>query len=66
MPLAGRTAICVHVALLPSARPAGLGAIFCRERHVAAALVAVVLLAAVAWGVLGLAAAWSSWPLAWR
>ncbi len=54
MPLAGRTAICVHVALLPSARPEGLGAIFRRDRHVAAALGAAVLLAAVACSVLGL------------
>ena len=34
MPLAGRSAMCVHMALLPYARPDGLGAIFCRERHV--------------------------------
>jgi adenosylcobinamide-GDP ribazoletransferase len=54
MPLAGRTALCVHAALLPSARPEGLGAIFCRDRHVAAALWAVVLLAAAACAVLGL------------
>ncbi len=33
MPLAGRAAICVHLALLPSARPDGLGAVFCRSRH---------------------------------
>ncbi len=53
MPLAGRAAICVHAALLPAARNDGLGAIFCRQRHVAAALWAIGLLAAAAVAVLG-------------
>jgi adenosylcobinamide-GDP ribazoletransferase len=53
MPLAGRVAICVHLALLPPARPDGLGAIFCRQRHVAAAISALALLAVVAAVLLG-------------
>jgi len=53
MPLAGRAAICVHLALLPPARPDGLGAIFCRQRHVAAAIGAVALLAVAAAVLLG-------------
>ena len=53
MPLAGRCAIVVHMALLPYARPSGLGTIFYRRRPRWAALWAVGVLAAVAWGVLG-------------
>ena len=33
MPLAGRSAVCINLAILPSARPDGLGAVFCRSRH---------------------------------
>jgi adenosylcobinamide-GDP ribazoletransferase len=54
MPLAGRAAICVHLALLPPARPEGLGAIFAGRRHVAAAVWAMGLLTAAAAAVLGL------------
>jgi adenosylcobinamide-GDP ribazoletransferase len=54
MPLAGRAAICVHVAILSSARPDGLGAVFCGSRHHWAALGAIAGLAAVAWPLLKL------------
>ena len=54
MPLAGRVAICMHAALLPAARGDGLGAIFCRQRHAAAALWAIGLLAVVAVALLGI------------
>jgi adenosylcobinamide-GDP ribazoletransferase len=53
MPLAGRCAIVVHMALLPYARPSGLGAIFYRGSPRWAAVWAVSIFAAVAWGVLG-------------
>jgi adenosylcobinamide-GDP ribazoletransferase len=49
MPLAGRAAIVVHVALLPCARPDGLAAIFFRRRQGLAAVWAAAILAAVAW-----------------
>ncbi|MGO8690727.1 MAG: adenosylcobinamide-GDP ribazoletransferase [Thermoguttaceae bacterium] len=53
MPLAGRAAICMHLALLPPAHPDGLGALFSRDRHVAAALGAMALLAVAATALLG-------------
>lgn len=54
MPLAGRTAIVVEMALLPYARSSGLGIVFYRRRPRWAALWAVALWALVAYGVLGL------------
>lgn len=53
MPLAGRCAIVVQMALLPSARPSGLGAIFYRRRPRWAAVWAAGVLAAVSVGILG-------------
>jgi adenosylcobinamide-GDP ribazoletransferase len=53
MPLAGRSAIIVHMALLPYARPGGLGTIFYRRRPRLAALWAAGVLAAAAWYVRG-------------
>lgn len=52
-PLAGRSAIVVHMAILPYARPHGLGAVFYRRRPRWAMVWAAGILAAVAWGVLG-------------
>ena len=53
MPLAGRCAIVVHMALLPYARPSGLGAIFYRRQPRWAAVWAAGVLAAVGFGILG-------------
>lgn len=53
MPLAGRTAILIHMALLPYVRPEGLGKVFCRRRPWWTVVVSVALLAAVGWMVLG-------------
>ncbi len=53
MPLAGRCAIVVHRALLPYARPNGLGTVFYRRPARLAAVWAAGVLAAAAWGVLG-------------
>ena len=59
MPLAGRCAIVVHMALLPYARPSGLGAVFYRRPGVPsarprwAAVWAAGVLAAVGVGILG-------------
>ncbi len=53
MPLAGRCALVLHMALLPYARPSGLGAIFYRQKPRWAALWAAGVLAGVACGVLG-------------
>jgi adenosylcobinamide-GDP ribazoletransferase len=53
MPLAGRCAIVVHMALLPSVRPHGLGGVFYRRRSRLAAIWSVGVLAAVGWGLLG-------------
>jgi adenosylcobinamide-GDP ribazoletransferase len=53
MPLAGRCAIVVHMALLPYVRPEGLGAVFCRRRARWSAIWAATVLLAVAWGILG-------------
>ena len=53
MPLAGRCAMVVHMALLPNIRAGGLGALFCQSRPRLAAVWAVGVLAAGAWCVLG-------------
>ena len=53
MPLAGRCAMVVHMAVLPCVRPSGLGALFYQRRPRLAAMWAVGVLAAVAWGLLG-------------
>jgi adenosylcobinamide-GDP ribazoletransferase len=53
MPLAGRAALVIHMALLPYARPSGLGAIFYRRNTRGAALWAAGVLAVVAGGLLG-------------
>lgn len=53
MPLAGRCALVIHMALLPYARPSGLGAIFYRRNPRGAAIWAAGVLAAVAGGLLG-------------
>jgi adenosylcobinamide-GDP ribazoletransferase len=52
MPLAGRCAIVLHMALLPYVRPEGLGTVFCRRRARGSAIWAVAVLLAVAWAVL--------------
>jgi len=49
VPLAGRAAIVVHVALLRYARPAGLGAVFFERRHRVAAVCGLLVLAAATW-----------------
>lgn len=49
MPLAGRCAMVVHMALLPCARTNGLGSIFYQRRPRAVALWAAAFLAIVAW-----------------
>jgi adenosylcobinamide-GDP ribazoletransferase len=53
MPLAGRCALVFHMALLPCARPGGLGSTFYRRRPRWAALWAAIVLTAAAFGVLG-------------
>jgi len=53
MPLAGRSALVIHMALMPYARPSGLGAIFYRRNPRVAALWAAGVLAVVAGGLLG-------------
>ena len=53
MPLEGRCAIVIQMALLPYARPGGLGAIFYRRQPRWAAVCAAGVLAAVGVGVLG-------------
>jgi adenosylcobinamide-GDP ribazoletransferase len=58
MPVAGRTALVITVALLPYARPeGGLAAPFYRRRSMLAALAAEFVLLVTAWLVLGLAGA---------
>ena len=52
MPLAGRCAIVVNMALLPYARPEGLGKIFCRRRAVLPAIWALAVLAGAGYAVL--------------
>jgi adenosylcobinamide-GDP ribazoletransferase len=46
MPVAGRCAIVVNMALLPYVRPQGLGKVFCRRRAILPAVWAVAVLAA--------------------
>jgi adenosylcobinamide-GDP ribazoletransferase len=54
MPLAGRAAIVIHLAVLPYARPDGLARVFYQRRVWPAAVVSALLLVAVAWFVLDL------------
>jgi adenosylcobinamide-GDP ribazoletransferase len=53
MPLAGRCAMVVHMALLPYARPSGLAGIFYRNPPRMAAVWAAAVLAVVSWALLG-------------
>jgi adenosylcobinamide-GDP ribazoletransferase len=53
MPLAGRCAILVNMAMLPYARPEGLGKIFCRRRAVGSAIWGAALLAGLGWAMFG-------------
>jgi len=52
MPVAGRSAIVVQMAILPYARPSGLGSAFYRRPPRWSAIWAAAILAALAWGVL--------------
>jgi adenosylcobinamide-GDP ribazoletransferase len=63
MPLAGRVAIMVHLDMLPSARPEGLGGIFHRRRAGLAAFGSTLLLAAAAMWLFGFQglALWATW-----
>lgn len=54
MPLAGRFAIVLHMALLRYVRPSGTAGVFCGRSHTLAALGAALLLALVAGGLFGL------------
>lgn len=49
MPLAGRCAIVINMALLPYVRRQGLGKVFCRRRAVLPAIWAVAVLVATCW-----------------
>jgi adenosylcobinamide-GDP ribazoletransferase len=49
MPLAGRAALVVHMALLPYARTSGTGMIFYRKQHRPAAVYGLVVLGLVCW-----------------
>jgi adenosylcobinamide-GDP ribazoletransferase len=53
MPVAGRCALVVEMALLPYVRPGGLGAVFFRKRPVGAAVGAVVVLVVASWAAVG-------------
>ena len=53
MPLAGRAAICIHLALLRPARSEGLGAVFCNRRRIGAAAMAIAVLTATGWVAMG-------------
>lgn len=53
MPLSGRCALVLHMAILPYARPEGLGMVFYRRRPRWAAVGATVVLAATAFAVFG-------------
>jgi adenosylcobinamide-GDP ribazoletransferase len=69
MPLAGRCAMVVHMALLPYVRSGGLGSAFYTNRRYVAAIEAVVVLVAVCWLVFGpsgciVAAVWTAAVLA--
>jgi adenosylcobinamide-GDP ribazoletransferase len=63
MPLAGRAAIVFHLAVLPCARPEGLGSVFYQRRAGPAAVFSALLLAAAAWFVLGAGglSLWAVW-----
>lgn len=52
MPVAGRSAMVVEMALLPYARPSGLGAVFCGKKPRWSAIWSAVILAALACGLL--------------
>lgn len=52
MPLAGRCAIVLNMAILNSARPGGLGALLCKRNHQVSALWAVAVLLGIAWWLL--------------
>ncbi len=53
MPLAGRCAMVMHLALLPYVRSDGLGAVFYTNRRYLAAIEAVVVLSAACWLIFG-------------
>ncbi len=54
MPLAGRTAMVLHLALLPYVRPQGLGTVFTHQsRPWFSAVIGILLLALTAWSTLG-------------
>jgi len=55
MPLAGRSAIVLHMAVLPYVRPTGLGTVFCQRPLWPSAVWAAILLAAAGWVLLGVA-----------
>ena len=55
MPLAGRAAIVIQMVLLPYAKPEGLGKVFCRNRPIMSAGLAVLLLAGIGFLLVGLA-----------
>ena len=63
MPLAGRAAIVVHLAVLPYARPDGLGSVFYQRRAGPAAVSSALLLAVVMLSVLGVRglSLWAVW-----
>lgn len=54
MPLAGRCAIVINMALLKPARPGGLGALMSKRRHRASAIWSVAILLGAGWYVLRL------------
>jgi adenosylcobinamide-GDP ribazoletransferase len=54
MPLAGRVAIVLQMAVLPYAREEGLGNIFYRKKRLLSAIGSSLILLAVSWGLLGL------------
>jgi adenosylcobinamide-GDP ribazoletransferase len=53
MPLAGRCAMVLNMALLPYIRPQGLGTVFAQTRHGVAALGGAILLLLTSWFLLG-------------
>lgn len=54
MPLAGRCAIVLNMAMLSSARPGGLGALLCKRNHQVSALWSMAVLLGIAWWLLRL------------